>query len=527
MSEQHSTPSEDRLSTIDKVNLAFGLLAILLLAGSLLIGYSSVLASKLVAWFPNAGPQLPGYLRTAGMGAMGVYVLTLLMLKEKEVGAFLKHRRTASGATIAVQIAAVIGILAAANYYGTRHHVRLDITESKQYSLSEQSLKVVKDLKEPITVQVFLRKGDAYAQNLETLWKQYAYASEQVKLEIIDADQNPTLARQNKVTVSGTSIITRAGQTTTITGNQEQDLTSALIKVGRTVQKTIYFTVGHGELAYDKFDKDGISQLKDLLEKQSYKLDQLYLFTKASVPADAALVVVAAPTKPLSQKEIDALDTYIKTGGRAFVSANPQTDTNLNELTKRYGIELRNDLVIDPAANLFGDLAIPVVQKFPYHVITQNLQAAYFPGSRSLQKAKTQPAGVTNITPLVETSEAAWGESDLKAKPLRFDAGKDTKGPVPLMMVSEMGSKGRLIVAGNGYFFANAAFGQLNNGDLFMNALNWLTGEDSLVSIPPKDASNKQVNLVPNQYYAIFFGTVLGFPLALLLTAALVWWRRR
>lgn len=520
MSDPELKPQQPRSSAVDTINLVSGLIAIALLAGSILSTQVATVASKV----PEA---LPGYMRIGGFVMMGIYVLTLIALKEREIASLLKHKNTASGFNIALQIAAVIGILSAVNYFGTRHQLRVDLTENKQYSLSEQSLKVVKDLKEPISVMLFVRRTDSYAQNLETLWKQYSYVSDKIKLEIIDVDQNPTLARQNKITTSGSSLLTRGAQTTTITGNQEQDLTSALIKITRDSQKTIYFTVGHGELAYDKFDKDSISQLKDYLEKQSYKLDQLSLFVTGKVPADAALVVVPGPTKPLSDKELNALETYIKDGGKVFVAVNPQTESNMDQLSKRFGIDIKDDLIIDPKANLYGDLAVPVVTKFPYHVTTQSLQATYFPGSRSLQKVEKQPDGVTNIASLVETSDAAWGESDLKARPVQYDAGKDTKGPVPLMMVAELGAKGKLIVAGNALFFSNAAFANLNNGDLFMNATNWMTGEDSLVSIPPKEATNKQLSLTPAQYIAVFYGAVFGFPLALLILAGFMWWRRR
>ena len=107
-----------------------------------------------------------------------------------------------------------------------------------------------------------------------------------------------------------------------------------------------------------------------------------------------------------------------------------------------------------------------------------------------------------------------------------FTEGKDTKGPVHLIMLAEKG-KGRLFVSGDTMFFTNSAYPNFNNGDLFLNAINWMADEESLVSIPPKDNAPKSVNLLPNQYTSIFYGTVLGIPLALLLVAGGVWWKRR
>ncbi|MEB3222853.1 MAG: Gldg family protein [Candidatus Sericytochromatia bacterium] len=525
MSEPNMSPEDARFSVVDKINLAFGLLAIVLLAGAL--GLTYVPETSLSFLSRDSRFALSGNLRLAGLVAMGLYVVTLLMLKEREVAQFLKHRHTHSGANIGVQVVAIIAILSAVNYFGTRHHARIDLTENKAYSLSEQSLKVIKDLKEPVTVELFIRKGEPQSTNLETLWSQYAYASDKVKLEIIDIDRNPTRARQNKITAYGSSVVSRGTQTTTLTGSQEQDLTSAIIKVTREGQKTVYFTTGHGEASYEKFDKEGATQLKDAIEKQMYKVDKLALFTAGKVPTDASVVIVLGPTKPFAPKELDALKTYIRGGGRAIVCATPQAEDNLNDLTKEFGIEIRNDLVIDPASNLFGEVAVPVVQRFPYHAITQSLQAAYFPGSRSLVKVATMPTGVSAISPLAETTPEAWGETNIKGRNLQFDAGKDTKGPLQLMMVSELGSKGRLIVSGNTMFATNAAFSQINNGDLFLAGMNWASGEDSLVSIPPKDPANKQLNLQPAQFYGIFAAAVGLFPALLLLAAAFVWWRRR
>ncbi|MEB3330825.1 MAG: GldG family protein, partial [Candidatus Sericytochromatia bacterium] len=426
MSAPNMSPEDARLSVVDKLNLAFGLVAIVLLAGAL--GLTTLPPKTLSFITPERAASVAGWLRMGGLVAMGLYVITLALLKEREITWFIKNRNTHSGFNIAVQVAAVIGILSAVNYFGTRHHFRIDLTENKAYSLSEQSIKVVKDLKEPVTVELFVRKGDPQSTNLETLWSQYAYASDNVKIEVIDIDRNPTRAKRNKITAYGSSVISRGTQTTTITGAQEQDLTSAIIKVTRDGQKTVYFTVGHGEASYEKFDKDGVTQLKDAIEKQMYKVDQLALFRTGKVPSDASVVVVLGPTKPFSPKELEALKGYIRNGGRAIVCAALQSEDNLNELTKTFGIEIRKDLVIDPAANLFGDLAVPVVQRFPYHAITQSLQAAYFPASRSLVKTKVLPSGVSSISPLVETSGEAWSETDIKARTLSFDPPKDTKG---------------------------------------------------------------------------------------------------
>jgi ABC-type uncharacterized transport system involved in gliding motility auxiliary subunit len=514
-------PTEDELTTLDKVNLGFGVLAILFLVGSLALSYlpATVTNGKV----PEA---LPNQLRMAGMAFMALYAVTLAYLKRKDLGLAAQTKQAKGGANIGLQIAAVIGILAAVNYFGARHHNRVDLTENKAYSLSEQTRKIVANLKEPVNVTLFAKTGDTYSDNLKHLWKEYTYYGDKIHLDIVDVDKDPTKARLNKITAYGSSMLERGTRKTTITGSQEQDLTSALLKVTQDSQKIIYFLVGHGEMQYDKFDKEGLSNAKDALEKQNYKLDQLALFNTGKVPSDAAVVVIAGPKTPLQDKEIAALEDYIDNhNGRVYLSLQPQVDAKVGDFAKKYGIVIHDDLVLDPKLNFFGDLAAPAVQKFNFHTTTSGLQAAYFPGARSLDKLEPAPKDV-NTTVLVESSSNAWGETDLKSRPVKFDEGKDTKGPVKLVMLSEKG-KGRLVVAGNTYFFSNQAYQNFNNGDLFLNAVNWMADEENLVSIPPKDNAPKSVNLLPEQYTTIFYGTVLGIPLALLLCAAGVWWRRR
>lgn len=532
MTTKHPAGDEP-MTGADQLNLAFGVLAIIFLVAALLLGYLPPHLTKGVPeWVqPNA--------RYAGLAFMALYVVSLLFLNKATVSKAMGHKNAQSGANIAVQLVALVGVLAALNYWGTRHHGKLDLTENKAYSLSEQTKKILSDLKEPIKAYVFVKSTDPAGANLSTLWRQYADASDKVKLEIIDVDRDPARARQEKVTSYGTSILERGERKTTITGTQEQDLTSALLKVSQNGQKVVYFLTGHGEAEVAKFDPEGLSNFKDALEKQNYKVDSFNLFSAtgggigqqaaaAKVPSDASVVVVAGPTKPFAAQELTSLKAYLQGGGRLVLALTPsqdlKVDAGLMGLLKEYGIEPRADLVLDPKMNLFGDIAAPAIQKFPAQAIVQPLNTVVMPTTRSFAKAATPPTGVT-LTSLLDSSADAWGETNLKQRPVQPDAA-DAKGPVSLGLLAEK-DKTRLVVFGTMGFATNRVFANFNNGDLALNAVNWMADEASLVSIPPKDNQPHSVELLPYQYNAIFFATTLGIPLLLLLAAGLVWWRRR
>jgi ABC-type uncharacterized transport system involved in gliding motility auxiliary subunit len=84
-------------------------------------------------------------------------------------------------------------------------------------------------------------------------------------------------------------------------------------------------------------------------------------------------------------------------------------------------------------------------------------------------------------------------------------------------------------VYGDSDFPSNFVIQQVpTNLDLFANSVSWLSGANELVSIRAKDPeAPRQVTLDANQQRVVFFSTVLGMPLLVMLLGALIWWRRR
>ncbi|MGO9619040.1 MAG: hypothetical protein ACLP6W_21840, partial [Bryobacteraceae bacterium] len=72
---------------------------------------------------------------------------------------WLKTRQTKYSAYITVYILVVIAILAAVNFLANRYDQSYDATKNKQYSLSEQTIKIVKGLKNNIRLIYFGESG--------------------------------------------------------------------------------------------------------------------------------------------------------------------------------------------------------------------------------------------------------------------------------------------------------------------------------------------------------------------------------
>ena len=91
----------------------------------------------------------------------------------------------------------------------------------------------------------------------------------------------------------------------------------------------------------------------------------------------------------------------------------------------------------------------------------------------------------------------------------------------------ESGSKMRLVLIGDSDFASNGFVESQGNGVLFMNAVNWLAEEESMIAIGPKGAQPRQVFLSGVQSSGIFFVGVILIPFALLAAGVVVWWQRR
>src|SRR6185436_9301341 len=149
-------------------------------------------------------------LRTSGIKPLYFYigagigvalVLVSLVLKRQEIGAGLQRRSTKFGINSATSVVLIVGVLAMVNYLGAQHQKRVDMTSEKLNSLSDESSKVVDQVKQDLKIQAFYPGGEY--QPAKELLSQYKNRNSKISFEFIDPDKQPQLAQQNQVTVYG------------------------------------------------------------------------------------------------------------------------------------------------------------------------------------------------------------------------------------------------------------------------------------------------------------------------------------
>jgi ABC-type uncharacterized transport system involved in gliding motility auxiliary subunit len=505
-----------------------------------------------------------------GIVALLVYVyLNLSLLKEG-----LTRKSFLYSSNLVLIVLLVLGILVLINFIFAKYHHRFDFTEAKLHSLSDQSVTVLKNLKNEVRIKSFFLEGNYQRNTMQYLMDNYTYHTSKIKYEFIDPDKNPGLVKRYEVTEDGTSILECGDKESRITSTSEEDITNAIIKISREKKKTIYFLEGHGEASIENMEDGGYSQAKAELEKLAYDVKKLSLALPDTFPADVDLLVIPGPKKDLFPDELETIRNYLHKGGRVFFMVDPQTAPGLTGFLAEFGVQLQNDVIVDTVSRLMGgDYFMPVVSEYEYHEITSKFRyATFFPFARSVDKTEETPEGISS-TVLAKTSQNSWSERQLEEQQVTFDEGKDKAGPISLAVVATIENKddeaekgsaesqetaeleaeiqeeqeqaedktetaeeteeekpkpeGRLAVFGDSDFVSNRYYYTSGNGNLFLNTAAWLTEEADLISIQPKTASPKTIQLTPSQGRMIFFVSLIILPLAVLVTGITIWARRR
>ena len=312
------------------------------------VGVALVFGALALRFLRPADMSLWWNLAAAGLVCVLIYVIG----QWREFVTFFSRRSTRYGTFSVVSVIVVLAILVGLNYIATRQNKRWDLTSNQQFTLSEQTTKILKGLKEPLTMIAFERtEGMApYRDRLQD----YASASSQVKTDFIDPDKEPLVARKYEIPAYGTIVIEHKNRIERVTGQGEQELTNAIIKVTSDSQKKIYFVQGHGEHDTASADEQrGYSVINTSLARENFTIDKLVLVQNPTVPDDAAVVVVAGPQSDYLTPEIDALRAYLNKGGKVLFMVDPpdvvdaKPLTNLIALIKEWGIEVGDNVVID------------------------------------------------------------------------------------------------------------------------------------------------------------------------------------
>jgi ABC-type uncharacterized transport system involved in gliding motility auxiliary subunit len=462
----------------------------------------------------------------------------------------LAKRSTKYGANMLLMIAIFGGVVVLLAFFSTKNSWHWDLTKAGRYTLSEQTIKILKGLTSEVHAIAFYRSEvqTLHAQQrqaAEDLLQEYSHHSPFFKYEFVDPDRNPGLAIKYGVSEYRIILLLHEGKEVKIGRETEDKITNSLLNITRGAVKTVYFLKGHGENDTANAQKNGYRAAKAAIEKESYKVKDLLLIAEQNVPDDAALLIVSSPKRGLMDEEMKRIAAYLRNGGRVLFMLDPGFPLSIKPFIESYGFKVGDNVIVDKQSQVYGmNYLTPLVFMYDkMHPLTKDFNiASYFTVACSVEVEVDTKVGKYN---LASTGPNSWTETDLKKLEegeAEYNEETEKRGPIPVMAVSIIevaGSEkpqegkitretyGKIIVAGDSDFANNEHLNLGGNGDLFLNTVNWLAEEADLISIRKKEAQNSGVVLTVKQGRVIFWIPVVVIPSFVLFLMAAHYVRRR
>lgn len=423
----------------------------------------------------------------------------------------------------------------------------VDLTSQNLYTLTDDSVNLVKNLKQDVTLYVLSSEKSADDTVARTL-SNYEDVSSHIKVEYIDPAVSPNFyASYTDTAPSDGSIIVVCGNTSKVVSSSdlyqydidystytqtksaydgEGQLTSAISYVTSEDLPKVYTITGHGETALD-------DTFKSALEKMNISVEDLTLLQEEAIPEDAAAVIINGPTSDFSADDATKISTYLAGGGKLIVTTayNKTEDTpNFDGILSAYDIQVTNGLVMDSDSSHY--------YQYPFYLLpdvasaTQTSKVSnyvFMPYAQALTNAGVHTDTIT-WTDLLTTSDNAYVKTDISnITTFEKESGNQSGKFTLAANVTDSESGADITVVASVLAFSNDADSIVSgqNLALFKGIASTFASSDSAVSIDAKPYTYTTLSV--NQSVAIMSETllVMVLPVALIVIGIVIWYRRR
>ncbi len=450
-------------------------------------------------------------------------------------------------AVFAAGLAAVVALNVSARHWTSR----LDLTVDRLYTLSDQTRALCAELgKSPgPPIELVFFEDALLAKDVRLLVAAYSSTCPQIDIRDASRKEPPPGARELYTTTATTVIACRAEVCDPVGYPSERNITSALLRLSSQRAPRVFFLVGHGEIDLASQNDSGYSGVAALLRDQGFDVRALVGPATAELPAEADVVIAAAPQRDLLPQELSLLDAYLTGGGRLLALGEPGLRSNLyTDLLTRWGFDLEDGVIVDPASS-------PLLKDPTPLNLLVHLFAPYSPVTRTLSRRTmvlmptTRPVGIgrkpepnDRLERVAFASERAFIDRDV-AQALaglgleRPDDASDSEPPVAATGAYPRGEvdpdtdaaahEARIVVIGDRDFASNRLLDALYNRDLLLNAVRWLAADEAHIALSDKAWTPNQDPLTLQQTVAYFYFLAFALPEALLLLGIYAWWRKQ
>jgi ABC-2 type transport system permease protein len=487
-------------------------------------------------------------IRIAGLSLMGVGVVLLaivVVLDFRRVRRAVTGRRGRLNLATGVMSIVFIGIIVVANGISVGNYRRVDTSSLEQFTLTPQTVKVLKDIQTPVKVTAYFVPEDkdtlGIVDYLTSLLSEYKSNTTELAIQYVDPDQHPDQANKYGITEYQTVVFESGDRRRLVPPSQyvtvddagvvsgiqsEHAFTSAILEVTGVAQKKVYFLTGNGEGSINS----NFSKVKEALLDDLYLVGELNLITDPNIPGDCAALIIVAPQYSLTAEVMLTIQLFLLNGGQVMILTNPDSKSDFKTIINPWGVEIGEGTIVDPSSSVAPHADMPVV---PYNRNYFYLPSVYFPGATAIIPKDNVSSGII-INPLVWTDSSAWLDKNFTADTTPvFDSNTEKMEPLRIGVliaypVDTSGTKYmRMVIIGDSDFASNENFDNANNGDLFLSSVRWLSEETSLISIHRNVQPFRRLVVTASQENFITYSSMGLLPVILLVVAGVLWWRRR
>lgn len=430
-----------------------------------------------------------------------------------------------------------VGLLALLAWLSQRYPVTIDMSTNQRNSLSQETVRLLEQIDTPIDVTLFVSPVNERKPTLEKLFNRYRQLQSNIRVQTLNPELHPDLVRAHDIRYDGEVLLEYLGRNEKISQINEANLSNAIQRLLRQGERWLVFLQGHGERnPYAEANHD-YSLFATQLAGKGYTIETLNLAQISSIPDNTDVLVLASPRVALLPGEIRLLQEYIDAGGNFLWFADPEQNMDgLELLGESLASGFVPGIIIDPNSRLMGldRIDFALIGDYPRHPITRNLSSlSIFPQAQGIEFYGDENWQRQNF---LQSDERSWNETgELDSEVFMGDNDDENSGPLTIGMSLARNAQDdagqtfeqRVIIVGDADFLANSYLGNGSNLEIGINLVNWLSHDDSLISISPRPAPDTRLELSPPEQLAIAIFFLLALPLGLLVSGLRIWLKRR
>ncbi|VAW53578.1 hypothetical protein MNBD_GAMMA07-641 [hydrothermal vent metagenome] len=435
----------------------------------------------------------------------------------------------------------LLGSTGFAGWLSNEYNFRSDWTAGKRHSLSDDTTQLLSQMPFEITVRSYQPDNPTLTKAVNEVLKNYQDHKADFKFKIINPDIFLAQAKSDQVTRYGQTVIEYNDKTERIDNLSEDALSNALIRLQLDNKPQLLFLTQHGERSIGDDSETGYQQLANQLTLKGFDVQNINLINQA-LTLENSVLVLSSINKPLLDTEQKKILQYIKAGGHLLMLQDPAPEASQLALLAALRINVIDGIVVDSnqKVNAMLKLSHPAmvpILEYKRHPITEKMQYyTLFTTAAALvhDTTNTPQQGQWLATNLLITADTSWAETGDFLLGLAFDKTKDFAGPLSIgiaqqrqITLQDKKVTQRVVVIGDTDFIANNNLGKGANLDFILNTFNWLTQNEKLISIAPKNAPDLRLNL--SAPVAALLGLVFLFalPIFFFIMGAAIWSKRR